>query len=57
MGSVREIVPAARLRPFLVDPLARHRDADHDCVGSLTELAALVARSPSSGASTGVSAT
>jgi len=41
-----DVVGARRagLRPFLVDPLARHRDADHDCVGSLTELAARVAR-------------
>lgn len=39
-----DVVGARRagLRPFLMDPLGLHHDADYDRVGSLTELAALV---------------
>jgi len=40
-----DVVGARRagLRPFLIDPLGLHRDADYDRVDSLGELAALVA--------------
>lgn len=39
-----DVVGARRagLRPFLVDPLGLHHGADHDRIGSLTELAARV---------------
>jgi FMN phosphatase YigB (HAD superfamily) len=41
-----DVVGARRagLRPFLLDPLALHEQADHDRVGSLAELATRVAR-------------
>jgi len=40
-----DVVGAQRagLRPFLLDPLGLHHDADHDRIGSLAELAVLVA--------------
>ena len=40
-----DVVGARRagLRPFLVDPLGLHHDADHDRIGSLAELAVLAA--------------
>lgn len=43
-----DVVGARRagLRPFLMDPLGLHHDADHDRVGSLTELAALAVAPP-----------
>lgn len=43
-----DVVGARRagLRPFLVDPLGLHHDADHDRIGSLAELAALVTGRP-----------
>lgn len=34
---------AAGLRPFLMDPYSLHLDADYDRIGSLSELAALIA--------------
>ncbi len=39
-----DVVGARRagLRPFVLDPLGIHRDADYDSVASLTELAARV---------------
>ena len=39
-----DVVGARRagLRPFLLDPLGLHQEADHDCVGSLAELATRV---------------
>ena len=40
-----DVVGARRagLRPFLVDPLGLHHDADHDRISSLAELAVLAA--------------
>ena len=35
----------AGMRPFLVDPLDLHHGADYERVGSLSEVAALVAAS------------
>jgi FMN phosphatase YigB (HAD superfamily) len=48
-----DVVGARRagLRPFLLDPLGLHGDADYDRVGSLSELAGLVVESASRSAS------
>jgi hypothetical protein len=39
-----DVVGARRagLRPFLIDPLELHRDADYDRIASLSDLARLV---------------
>ena len=47
-----DVVGARRadIRPFLMDPLVLHRDADYDRISSLTELAELVTAIPTAGA-------
>jgi FMN phosphatase YigB (HAD superfamily) len=53
-----DVVGARRagLRPFVMDPLGLHRDADYDRVASLTELAGRIAEATSVQASGGTAA-
>jgi|GEM_PF-76709 Predicted hydrolase (HAD superfamily) len=53
-----DVVGARRagLRPFVMDPLGLHHDADYDRVASLAELAGRVAEATSAGGSAGTAA-